>query len=83
MPQRDIDDPDLVLADLFREWPEVARVFIGRRMGCVGCLVAPFHHVADACAEYGLDEAEFRAALRKAVSGRAQRARVPLSSARR
>ncbi|HET9069812.1 MAG TPA: hypothetical protein VFN28_14300, partial [Amaricoccus sp.] len=37
---------------------------------CVGCPIAPFHGVRDACAQYGLDEAAFRAELRAAVAGR-------------
>ena len=32
-------------------------------MACVGCPIAPFHTVADACAEYALAEGRFRAAL--------------------
>lgn len=65
----DLDDPDLPLLDLFSRWPDTAQVFLARRMTCFGCPVAPFHTVIDACAEYRLDEAEFRAALRAALSG--------------
>lgn len=64
----DIDDPDLPLTTIFRAWPETTRVFRAYRTGCVGCLIAPFHTVADTCREYRLDEAEFRAALRAAVA---------------
>jgi hybrid cluster-associated redox disulfide protein len=59
----DPDDPDLPLADLFRAWPQSARLFLAHRTACVGCPIAPFHTVRDACAEYRLDEAAFRAAL--------------------
>ena len=65
----DIDDPDLPLATLFRTWPETARVFFAQRTACVGCPIAPFHTVADACAEYHLDEARLRAALRAVAAG--------------
>ncbi|MBI1219990.1 MAG: hypothetical protein GC186_15725 [Rhodobacteraceae bacterium] len=61
----DIDDPDLPLARLFRLCPTVAEAFFAHRMLCFGCPVAPFHTVIDACAEYRLDEAEFRAELRR------------------
>lgn len=65
----DIDDPDLSLADLFQRWPEVAPVFWRCRTFCVGCPIAPFHTVVDTCAEYCLDEAAFRSALRAAARG--------------
>ena len=63
----DPDDPDLALADLFRAWPEAARVFWAHRTACVGCPIAPFHTLRDTCAEYHLDEAALRAALRAAI----------------
>ncbi|MFQ8432815.1 DUF1858 domain-containing protein [Amaricoccus sp. W119] len=81
---RDIDDPDLPLADLFRTFPGTVRVFWRRRMACVGCPIAPFHTVADACRDYGLDEAAFRAELRAAVSEPTPRRRsVPRDGAAR
>lgn len=64
-----MDDPDLPLAMLFSRWPAAANVFLSHRMVCFGCPIAPFHTVIDACAEYGLDEALFRAELRAAVDG--------------
>ncbi|MFN7225154.1 MAG: hypothetical protein ACK4MS_14150 [Paracoccaceae bacterium] len=64
-----MDDPDLPLAMLFYRWPAASSVFHARRMVCFGCPIAPFHTVIDACAEYGLDEALFRAELRAAVKG--------------
>ncbi len=64
----DVDDPDLPLAELFRAWPAVARVFLRNRTACVGCPIAPFHTVRDTCAEYRLDEAAFRAELRAAIA---------------
>jgi hybrid cluster-associated redox disulfide protein len=67
----DIDDPDLPLATLFRTWPVAARVFFAQRTACVGCPIAPFHTVADACAQYRLDEASLRAALRAVAAGAA------------
>jgi hybrid cluster-associated redox disulfide protein len=59
----DLDHRDLTLAELFAQRPETARVFLDRRMACVGCPIAPFHSVADACAEYALAEGRFRAEL--------------------
>ena len=63
MDARRLNDPDLSLAELFAARPETARVFLARRMACVGCPVAPFHTVADACAEYAHAKGRFRAAL--------------------
>jgi hybrid cluster-associated redox disulfide protein len=62
-----LDDPDLPLLGLFGHWPETAQVFLSHRMVCFGCPIAPFHTVVDACAEYRLDEATFRAELLTAV----------------
>ena len=63
------EDPDLSLRLLFDRWPQSAPVFLSRKMLCFGCPIAPFHTVIDACDEYGLDEAAFRAALAAAVTG--------------
>ncbi len=63
-----MDDPDLPLRLLFDHWPETAGVFLAHRMFCFGCPIAPFHTVVDACAEYRLDEAAFRAELRASVA---------------
>lgn len=62
-----MDDPDLPLGLMFRHWPAMVGVFLAHRMLCVGCPIAPFHTVIDACAEYGLDEALFRAELHAAA----------------
>ncbi|MGR3761182.1 hypothetical protein ACUXV3_13800 [Roseobacteraceae bacterium NS-SX3] len=67
MRRPDLDDPDLPLAELFRYWPQCAPLFIGRRMLCPGCPIAPFHTVIDACEEYGLEEMDFRARLKAAA----------------
>lgn len=68
MPHTRIDDPDLPLADLMNRWPATIRVFMRYRMLCVGCFVAPFHTVIDACEEHEVDEEEFRAALAAAAA---------------
>ncbi len=67
MPHRELDDPDLPLADLMTYWPGTIPVFIRHKMLCVGCLISPFHTIVEACAEYDLDEAEFLAELRQAA----------------
>lgn len=68
-----LSDPDLVLADLLEAWPETIPVFLRHRMLCVGCLVNPFHTIADACAEYDLDQDRFVEELSAAVRAGASR----------
>lgn len=62
-----INDPKLTLGNLMLLWPETTKVFLRHKMLCVGCMVTSFHTVEDACLEYDLDEAVFRAELQKAV----------------
>ena len=63
-----ITNPDLTLNDLMENWPETIPVFLRHKMLCVGCLINPFHTVADACAEYDLSEDDFIRELEEAVS---------------
>lgn len=62
-----IENPDLPLDELMARWPATVPVFIAHRMLCVGCLIAPFHSVVDACAEHAVDENAFRAALLRVI----------------
>jgi hybrid cluster-associated redox disulfide protein len=59
---------DLVVDDIIDRWPATARVFIHRRMHCIGCAVARFESVADACRIYGQPLADVLAELRTAAS---------------
>ena len=63
----EIDEHDLPLQTLFCCWPTTAQVFLARGMLCFGCPIAPFHNILDACAEYRLSEAGFRAELNAAL----------------
>ncbi|WP_111428999.1 DUF1858 domain-containing protein [Rhodobacteraceae bacterium DSL-40] len=73
------DDLHAPLADLFREWPETACTFMENGMLCPGCPFAPFHSVADACREYGIDPDHLRDMLGARI--RASRRRTPRSEA--
>jgi hybrid cluster-associated redox disulfide protein len=55
---------DDLVDDVMRSAPETIRVFLGFRMGCVGCPIACYHSVNDACREHGVDRDAFLAALR-------------------
>ena len=50
--------------DVMSRWPATIRVFLDFRMSCVGCPIAGFHSVEDACREHGIDREDFLAALR-------------------
>ncbi|MGN6564954.1 MAG: DUF1858 domain-containing protein [Thermomicrobiales bacterium] len=60
---------ELTVNTLLERYPETARVFVRRRMHCVGCSIAGFESLASACRIYQqpLDEmlAELRAAARR------------------
>jgi len=53
--------------EVLRDCPRSAEVFIHRRMHCVGCPIASFHSVEEACNEHGqrLDDvvADLQAAM--------------------
>ena len=68
MPETHMQDPDLPLENLIAKWPETGAVFRRHKMLCVGCLVAPFHSVADACLEYGISENAFYKELAAALA---------------
>jgi hybrid cluster-associated redox disulfide protein len=57
-----IADDDLV-DEVMRGKPRTIRVFLAFQMGCVGCPLACFHTVADACREHHIDGDVFLAAL--------------------
>jgi hybrid cluster-associated redox disulfide protein len=41
--------------DVMRGAPNTIRVFLAHKMGCIGCPIATFHTVEDACREHGID----------------------------
>jgi hybrid cluster-associated redox disulfide protein len=59
---------DDLVDDVMRGAPETIRVFLKFRMGCVGCPIACFHTVDDACREHGVDADAFLDALHSAVA---------------
>jgi hybrid cluster-associated redox disulfide protein len=81
-----IEPTDLV-DDVMRETPATIRVFLNHRMRCVGCPIACFHSVDDACREHGVDRARFLADLNAVVGRRRassqRRPRVIQASLRR
>ena len=49
--------------DVMRGAPHTIRVFLKYKMGCVGCPIATFHTIEDACREHGIDHDAFLRAL--------------------
>lgn len=60
-------DLDMPVGEIMRAWPATISVFLRYRMHCVGCALAPFHMIAEACVAHAVDERELRAALRSAL----------------
>jgi len=60
-------DAGMVVAEVMRRWPETVPVFIGRRMACPGCPMAPFLTLDEAAASYAIAPGELVDALRRAV----------------
>lgn len=58
---------DDLVHDVMNDWPATIRIFLDFKMGCVGCPIACFHTVDDACGEHHVDRAAFLAALREVV----------------
>ncbi|WP_445500680.1 DUF1858 domain-containing protein [Microvirga sp. G4-2] len=54
--------------DVMRQWPATIRVFLNHQMRCVGCPIACFHTVDDACREHGSDRVRFLADLQAAIT---------------
>jgi hybrid cluster-associated redox disulfide protein len=55
---------DDLVDDVMSRSPQAIRVFLRFKMRCVGCPIACFHTVDDACREHGVDREAFLAALR-------------------
>jgi len=43
-----------MLADALSKRPHGARILVSHRMHCVGCTIAPFETLAEACDVYGI-----------------------------
>jgi hybrid cluster-associated redox disulfide protein len=60
---------DMPVDDVMRRWPDTIRVFLDFRFMCVGCPIACFHTVEDACREHKTDAGSFVAALNSVATG--------------
>ncbi|MDE2167282.1 MAG: DUF1858 domain-containing protein [Alphaproteobacteria bacterium] len=54
-----IIDPKATVSDVLNHHPSTMRVFIDHGMACIGCVIAPYHTIEEACAEYNLGVESF------------------------
>ena len=54
---------------IMRRWPATIRVFLDFKMRCVGCPIAGFHSLKEACRDHHLTSEQVLAALKAAVEG--------------
>jgi hybrid cluster-associated redox disulfide protein len=60
------------MGQLLTAHPGAARVLVDRGMHCVGCAIAPFETIAEACAIYDISVEELFAALDRVVEAERQ-----------
>ncbi len=46
--------PNQTVEEVLTRWSQTISVFVRRKMGCVGCAMAPFETLTDAARIYGL-----------------------------
>lgn len=52
---------------IMRRWPETIRVVLRHHMLCVGCPLAPFQTVAEACRDNDVDKSLFLDDVRRVI----------------
>jgi hybrid cluster-associated redox disulfide protein len=62
-----IPTAEITVDEVMRRWPCTIRIFIDFNMHCVGCPIATFHSVEEACREHAIDLAVFLQRLQAAV----------------
>ena len=56
------------IAELLATCPAAARVLVSHRMHCVGCDIARFDTIAEACVTYGVAVDDFFAEIHRATA---------------
>ena len=59
---------DLTVSEIMTRWPATMRLFIERRLLCVGCPIAPFHTLTDVAREHFADYDNLVAAVSAVAS---------------
>lgn len=72
--RRESDMPELeqTVEEIMGRWPATARVFIRRKMACIGCIMAPFQTLAAAARSYQIPERELLGEIRASMGGAAE-----------
>ena len=60
--------PKDTIAEFLATYPSAARVLVGHRMHCVGCDIAPFETIAEACIIYGVSVDDVFAEIHHAIA---------------
>jgi hybrid cluster-associated redox disulfide protein len=60
---RNVITEDMTVEEIIEQYPATSRVFLRRRMHCVGCPIAKFETISDACLIYREPIDEMLAAL--------------------
>ena len=61
---------EMSMDEIMRAWPGTIGVILRHRMHCVGCPIAPFHTISDACREHGVDEALFLDDIKRVIESK-------------
>jgi hybrid cluster-associated redox disulfide protein len=61
----------VIVDDVMRRWPSAMRTFLDFKMRCVGCPIAAFHSIEEACEEHDVDADEFLPKVLEAASAAA------------
>ncbi len=65
--KKSMPTPDMTVDQVMNRWPASIRVFMDFRLNCVGCPIATFHSVDEACCEHKVDGDAFLGALQTVV----------------
>lgn len=60
--------PDMLVADMLARFPELARLFIELRLGCVECPMSRFCTLEEVSTQYELGIEEFLAEIQARIS---------------
>jgi hybrid cluster-associated redox disulfide protein len=60
---------EMTVDAIMRRWPATIRIFLDFKMRCVGCPIAGFHTLKEACRDYQLTSEQVLFALKAAVEG--------------
>jgi hybrid cluster-associated redox disulfide protein len=59
---------ELTVDSVMQRWPSTIRIFLDFGLNCVGCPIATFHSVDEACSEHGIDLEKFLERLRETAA---------------